>query len=71
MGMQYIKPQTPPPLTWSDYVTLAEYVSSNGNVITYLFQGQPIYRTIPNPYVYRDDKFFSDNALTIQLANRS
>ena len=59
------------PLTWTDYVTRAEYVSSSNGVITYIFNGNTIYRNVPSPYVMVDDAFYSDSGLTQLLSRRA
>jgi len=56
--------------SWTDYATRGEYVETNGNVITYTFQGDTVYRNIPDPYVYSDDAFYSDSDLTQLLYRR-
>lgn len=57
--------------TWTDYVTRAKYVETNGQVLTYTFEGASVFRFVPkNPYVYADDAFFSDFELTTLLAAR-
>jgi hypothetical protein len=57
--------------TWTDYVTRAEYVETNGQVLTYTFEGASVFRFVPqNPYVYAEDAFFSDSELTTLLAAR-
>lgn len=56
--------------SWTDYVTRGEYVSTDGNVLTYIFQGTTVYRYVPYPYVQADDAFYSDVGLTQLLYRR-
>lgn len=56
--------------SWGDLVTSGEFVSQNGNVITYNYKGSQIYRFVPSPYVASGDIFYSDAGMTIPIATR-
>lgn len=56
--------------SWGDLVTSGEFVSQNGNVITYNYKGSQIYRFVPSPYIASGDIFYSDAGMTIPIATR-
>lgn len=57
--------------TWDDYLFKGVYISETGQVLTYNYDGQTIYRYIPEPYTYYGDAFYADSNLQTLLARRS
>lgn len=60
--------------TWIDYVVRGDYVASanitNGQRITYTYNGKTVYRFVPNTYSMTEDKVYSDIDLTVEIATR-